>query len=727
MQKLSKLDKHKRSGPLPKMAKDDNGRPVLVALAGNPNVGKSTVFNSLTGLNQHTGNWPGKTVDLFYGMVSFQGKEYCLVDLPGTYSLRAASVEEEVARNFIVHEKPDVTVCIVDAANLERNLNFVFQVRALTPNCVVCLNLVDEAGLQGINIDVSELEKELGLFVIPTVARDGTGLDLLMEAIAAVATEYRKGQIDKAAKVASETSSGVSTEASLAVSSEVATAVPMAESSGVTSEIPSEALSEVLPAASSEVLSGVLSYEDVEQEIERNFEEATRISSKVISRKAPPKKNFTERFDDIVTSKALGVPLMLLLLGIVFFITLYLSNYPSDLLFVLFGKIEVWASAVLMYFGVPLWIHDLLVLGIYRTVAWVVAVMFPPMAIFFPMFTLLEDLGYLPRVAFNLDHIFQRCGGHGKQSLTMAMGFGCNAAGVVAARIIESPRERLIAILTNTFVPCNGRFPTLILLASVFCRGIKAAPGSMVSAETSGVSVSSLAGANAGGSGVMSALVSGAAIIVVIMIGVASTFLLSSVLSKTILKGVPSSFIMELPPYRKPKVLQVIARSFKDRTIFVLQRAVTVAAPCGIITWLLVNIPVGGSTLLSALAGFLEPLGRVLGMDGVILLAFILGFPANEIVIPIALMTYLSQTAMTQASSMAAMQSVLFSHGWTWMTAVSVMLFSLLHFPCGTTVYTIFKETGSKKWTLLSIVIPTVFACVVLALLQGIFRVVGMI
>jgi ferrous iron transport protein B len=658
-------------GVIEKLSRDDDaleGGRVLVALAGNPNVGKSTVFNSVTGLNQHTGNWPGKTVDLFYGVVSFKGQEYCLVDLPGTYSLRATSKEEEVARDFIVEQRPHVTVCVVDATNLERNLNLVFQVRSLAPNCIVCLNLVDEARSRGISIDVEQLERELGIPVIPTVAREGIGIDLLMNAIVATAET-----VDRA------------------------------------------------PGTGTVELGGPDSFRNTrdgtEEEIHRTFQEASLISSKVISRSNVEKKDITEVLDNIVTSKALGVPLMLLLLGLVFFITLYLSNYPSDLLFSSFTLVEAWLSRALTYLRVPLWVHDILALGIFRTVAWVVAVMFPPMAIFFPLFTLLEDSGYLPRVAFNLDHLFQKCGGHGKQSLTMAMGFGCNAAGVVASRIIESPRERLIAILTNVFVPCNGRFPTLILLSSVFFHGIRQ------SYRFSAVSALSATNAGSQFSGVVSAAVSGGAVLVVIVIGVLSTFLVSAVLSRTVLKGVPSSFILELPPYRKPKVLQVIARSFKDRTIFVLKRAVLVAAPCGAITWLLANMPVAGSTMLSSLAGIFEPAGRFLGMDGTILLAFILGFPANEIVIPIALMSYLSQKTMSQATSMAAMQAVLFSQGWTWATAVSVMLFSLLHFPCGTTVYTVYKETGSKKWTILSVVIPTVFACAVILLFQLVLRV----
>lgn len=662
-----------------------DGRQIVVALAGNPNVGKSTLFNSLTGLNQHTGNWPGKTVDLFYGIVPYQGKKYSLVDLPGTYSLRASSIEEQVARDFIVNERPDVTVCVVDATNLERNLNLVFQVRELTPNCVVCLNLIDEAALRGIHIDAARLEQELGLPVVPAVARDGTGLEQLMRTIAAVA---RKADISKAGE--------------LGENIEVA-----AESNGYTRE--------------GEEADSRQDVGDAEQQIHAVYQEASRIVSKAVCETARPRKDFTAILDDIVTSRRFGVPLMLVLLGVVLFITLYLSNYVSDLLFWLFSKLEDYLTALFMHLGVSSWLHGILVLGVYRTVTWVAAVMFPPMAIFFPLFTLLEDAGYLPRVAFNLDHIFQKCHGHGKQALTMAMGFGCNAVGVVAARIIESPRERLIAILTNTFVPCNGRFPSLLLFASVFYHGITRVPQSATSAAGHALNT----GAYTQGSALMSAAVSGAAVLSAISIGVISTFVVSYVLSKTILKGVPSTFIMELPPYRKPKVVQVIIRAFKDRTIFVLKRAVLVAAPCGAITWVLANTRLGGQTLLGASAAFLNPVGQMLGLDGVTLLAFILGFPANEIVIPIALMAYLSQGAVSQPASIGAVQSVLFSHGWTWVTALSAMLFSLLHFPCGTTVYTVYKETGSKKWALLSIVIPVGFACTVLMLLQGIVRVLS--
>ena len=346
----------------------------------------------------------------------------------------------------------------------------------------------------------------------------------------------------------------------------------------------------------------------------------------------------------------------------------------------------------------PEWLHGVLVLGMYRTLAWVVSVMLPPMAIFFPLFTFLEDLGYLPRVAFNLDHWFKRAGAHGKQALTMSMGFGCNAAGVIAARVIESPRERLIAILTNSFVPCNGRFPALIALAATFVGGMSAS---------------------------LSNLIASATVVGLVIIGILVTLLISLALSKTILKGVPSAFTLELPPYRKPQLGRIIVRSLLDRTLFVLKRAVIVALPAGAVTWVVANTYIGGTSVLDIASGWLDPIGRMIGLDGVILLAFILGLPANEIVIPIALMSYLSTGMMIELDSASAMHEVFVSKGWTLITALNFMLFSVLHFPCGTTLLTIKSETGSFKWAAVTAGITTLTAFVVCWLVAQTTNLIG--
>ena len=388
--------------------------------------------------------------------------------------------------------------------------------------------------------------------------------------------------------------------------------------------------------------------------------------------------------DDILTSPITGIPIMLLLLGGVFWITIVGANYPSQILSNILFSIEARLSALFVVLGAPEWLHGILVLGMYRTFAWVVAVMLPPMAIFFPLFTFLEDLGYLPRAAFNLDRIFKAAGTHGKQALTISMGFGCNAAGVIACRIIDSPRERLIAIITNNFVPCNGRFPTLIVLATIFL------------------------GTNSPGRAAATAAVVG-----LVLVGIFITLIVSYVLSKTALKGVPSSCTLELPPYRKPQIGKILIRSFLDRTLFVLRRAVIVALPAGAVVWLLANTYFEGQNLITILAGWLDPAAGLLGMDGIILMAFLLGLPANEIVIPIIIMSYLSSGAMLELATTGSFAQLLLDNGWTWATALSVMLFSLLHFPCATTLWTIKAETRSWKWTAFTLGLTTGIACFV--------------
>ncbi len=418
------------------------------------------------------------------------------------------------------------------------------------------------------------------------------------------------------------------------------------------------------------------------------YAEAEKITKDVVTKNSGKKVDLDKKLDDILTSKYTGFPIMFILLGIIFWITIVGSNLPSEMLSNLFFGMEKHLTAWFMYINAPQWLHGILVLGIYRTLAWVISVMLPPMAIFFPLFTFLEDLGYLPRVAFNLDKLFKKAGTHGKQSLTMSMGFGCNAAGIIACRIIESPRERLIAMITNNFVPCNGRFPTLIALSTIFLSGLVAAQFSNLAA---------------------SLLVS-----VLVLISIIVTLAVSWLLSKTWLKGVPSSFTLELPPYRKPQFGRILYTSIIDRTIFVLGRAIAIAAPAGIIIWFLANINMGGDSILNHSAAFLQPFANLIGLDGFILMAFILGFPANEIVLPILIMSYMSEGAMLELDSIQAMKELFVDNGWTWLTTLNFMLFTLFHFPCGTTLWTIKKECGSNKWTLLSAIIPTAVGVIIL-------------
>lgn len=431
------------------------------------------------------------------------------------------------------------------------------------------------------------------------------------------------------------------------------------------------------------------------------YVEAEKIAHQVVYQEEDKKYDWNKKLDDILTSKYMGFPIMFLLLGIVFWITITGANYPSAMLANMFSRIEVHLTNWFLSINAPEWIHGILILGIYRTLAWVVSVMLPPMAIFFPCFTLLEDLGYLPRIAFNLDKLFKKAGAHGKQSLTMSMGFGCNAAGVIACRIIESPRERLIAMLTNNFVPCNGRFPTLIALSTIFIGGL-------ISSQYSTLAASFF-------------------VALLVLVGIAMTLILSWILSKTILKGIPSSFTLELPPYRRPQIGKVIYRSIIDRTIFVLGRAIAVAIPAGLITWLLANITFEGQSILAHGAAFLQPFANLIGLDGFILMAFILGLPANEIVLPILIMSYMAEGAMLELDSIQAMKELFIANGWTWLTTLNVMLFSLLHYPCGTTLWTIQKESGSIKWTLLSAVMPTAVTFIVLFIITQTVRWLGLI
>ncbi len=659
----------------------------IIALAGNPNVGKSTVFNALTGMHQHTGNWPGKTVTNAQGIYKYKDRKFILVDIPGTYSLYAHSKEEEVARDFLCFGNSDAVIVVCDATCMERNLNLVLQTLEITDNVIVCVNLMDEASKKGIFVDLEKLSGILGVPVIGTSAKRKSGLSELSErlletplntnALKVTYTPEIESAIKTLIKEIPECNINKRWIALKYLEGNRDFILKIKENTGISlnkannliknAEINRETLSDILAAHT------VLKASEI-------FKECVQIKNKDYT-------SLDRKADRILTGRKFGIPVMILLLGVIFWITVSGANIPSAFLSEILFNFQDSLLIFAKHIGIPEIIYSSLIFGVYRVVAWVVSVMLPPMAIFFPLFTLLEDLGYLPRIAFNLDNAFKKCAACGKQALTMCMGFGCNAVGVVGCRIIDSPRERLVAILTNNFVPCNGRFPTLIALISMFFT----------------FSIS----------GIFKSVFGAVILLCVILSGVGMTFLMSKFLSKTILKGEPSSFAIELPPYRTPDFWRIIVRSVFDRTLFVLARAVKAAAPAGLLIWILANVNIANTTLLSHCSSFLEPFASFLGLDGVILLSFILGIPANEIVVPIMIMTYMSAGTITDYENIFILKELLVNNGWTFITAINTLIFSLLHWPCATTIMTIYKETKSLKWTLLSVILPT-FAGVVL-------------
>lgn len=701
MELISTMNLIKKSSKFKIKNKSKNLSSYSLAIAGNPNVGKSTVFNTLTGLNQHTGNWPGKTVECAKGKYEYNDTTFYITDLPGTYSLTANSPEEEIARDFICFENPDAVIITLDATCIERNLNLALQILEVTKKAVVCVNLIDEAEKKKIHIDLDELSLQLGVPVVATNARLGKGMEELKKAVQGVCegkikTFRIKNQYpENLSKTIEKLEKNIPEKLSKNIDKSWLSLRLLENNQSISNSIKKYLDEDIFKTKSFKKTFNRCQKEInsqksfcIQNEIAKTLilrsEQIYTLCVKIENRNYDSKDRFIDR---ILTSKITGFPIMILMLLGIFWITIVGANYPSEVI----ASGLFWAQDRLIdffsYIHSPAWLSEMLIMGVYRTLAWVVSVMLPPMAIFFPLFTFLEDVGYLPRVAFNLDNVFKKCGAHGKQSLTMCMGFGCNACGVIGCKIIDSPRERLIAILTNNFVPCNGRFPLLISIITMFFIG------SNITMLNSVLSTVILTG--------------------VIIFGILITFLVSKILSGTLLKGIPSSFILELPPYRRPQIGKILIRSLFDRTIFVLGRAVTVAAPAGILIWIMANIKINNISVLAHASNFLDPFGKLIGMDGTILMAFILGFPANEIVFPIIIMGYLCGSSLMELESSLQLHTLLISHGWTYVTAISVMLFSLMHFPCGTTCFTIKKETGSIKWTILSFLIPTITGIII--------------
>lgn len=582
-------------------------RKLTVALAGNPNVGKSTLFNALTGLRQHTGNWPGKTVELASGEFFRGDTLFTVVDLPGTYSLEGSSEDEQVAGEFIREGQADCTVVVCDGSCLERSLILALRVLQMTQKVVICVNLMDEATRRGFEIDGKKLQDCLQAPVVFTSAGKGIGLDLLIQKVQQVATQTEIRKIPD--------------------------------------------WNEIVPAAG-------------------------EIAALCVKRSESKGEKYRRQIDKLMVSRRFGVPLMLLLLFGIVWITVWGANYPSELLEKLFWKgyevLSQWLAVL------PVWLRGILLDGVYSTSARVMSVMLPPMAIFFPLFTLLEDIGYLPRMAFLLDPCMARCGGCGKQALTLCMGIGCNAVGVMGCRIISCPRRRLAAILTNAMVPCNGRFPTLILLGSLFFAGIGGA----------------------------------LAVAGCVALGAVGAVVVSGVLTGTVLRSGDRSFLMEMPPFRRPRLGKIFVRALLDRTLAIAGRTLKVAAPAGAILWLVANTP-----LLQWCINALNPIGIALGMNGVILFAFFLSLPANELLIPVILMSLSGVGSLREVTALSG--ELLLQSGMTWQIGICTMVFTLFHWPCATTLMTVYRETGSMKKTAAAFLLPTavgVLLCMMLRL-----------
>lgn len=654
-----------------------------IVLAGNPNVGKSTIFNALTGLKQHTGNWCGKTVDTAKGCFYTPDCKYNLVDTPGTYSLLSDSAEEKITRDYISFFENDGVIVVCDATCLERGLNLVLQSMEISQKVVLVVNLMDEAFRKGIKIDCEKLSSILKIPVVSACARSKKGIKNIISALEnGQKRDYFYPEYSKDIKEALnllapyiEQKSGEKINSFWLAHNLLKKEYDAAERAKNLINYDflqdKEFAGNLEKAQYSLYLKGI-SPDDIHiQQVDFYNKISKEIFEETVEKNS---ENKDFKWDKIFTGKFTAYPVMAVFLLMVLYITIKGANYPSAFLSDIFAKLGIMLRDFLESLNTPAVITDIIVDGIYRIMSWVVAVMLPPMAIFFPVFTILEDVGYLPRIAYCIDRPFAKCSACGKQALTMCMGFGCNAVGVTGTRIISSKREKLLAVLTNNFIPCNGRFPTLIAVITMFfAAGFK---GAFI-------------------------------LFMVICLGICATFACTKLLSLTLLKGYPSFFITELPPYRKPQICKTVVRSVFDRTVFVLARAIAVSAPAGAVIWILANTYAGGESVIKIISDFLNPIGEFMGMDGVILTAFILGIPANEIVIPIIIMIYSGLSSVEEIENITLLKQLFVQNGWDGFTALSVVVFSVMHWPCATTLLTIKRETGSVKWTVISALLPT--------------------
>lgn len=679
-----------------------NSYEKIVALIGNPNVGKSTIFNAITKMNQHTGNWPGKTVENAFGEYSYNNKKYLMYDLPGTYSLISHSDEEEVARNFICFNKKDVTIVVCDAVCLERNLNLVLQICEMTDNVIVCVNLMDEALKKKIRIDLDKLSELLNVPVIGSSARSNIGLNKLLKTIEQTTYNrpYKIKYNDVIENAINMIYSNINDD--ININKRFLSIKLLDDDEIIINEIKKQINKNIFNEELNIKIKEAKNYlhqndiTDLKEKItEEIINKAEEINNEVVIFE---NKDYTKRdrkIDKLLTNKITGIPIMIISLMFIFYLTIVFSNYPSTLLYNILFNLE---DKIYNFFNIlsfPNLFTEITVHGAYRVTAFVISVMLPPMIIFFPLFSLLEDSGVLPRIAFNLDKGFKKCNACGKQALTMCMSFGCNAVGITGTRIIDSKRERLIAILTNNFIPCNGRFPTIISIITMFF---------IVSNNK------------------YNALISSLILTIFILIGILITFITSKILSKTLLKGMPSSFTLELPPYRRPQFFKVIFRSIRDKALKVLLRAIIVSIPAGIIIWIFTNVNIDNTSILNHFTNTLDPFGKLIGLDGTIISSFILGIPANEIVIPIALMSYLNTNLISNFDNINALKTIFIDNGWTIKTAICTILFSIMHFPCATTLLTIKKETKSIWWTFLSFIIPTITGIIICFIISNLLN-----